>query len=268
MVLRECALGGHGGHHRHLEQLGELAQLFRCLGPEHAMADVQHRPPRVQQQARGRGDVFGIAGRLVGACRGVIQGVGVDLRVPDVVRHLEQDRPGLAVADLREGSPRQLGDAIGEVDAAGPAGHVAIDGQRIELRRLSLAVLIGAAGDEQQGNAVGKRLGDGAEGVFDARSCLDDHDARLLTVGRAGVTVGHVDQGLLAAGDDRTNVQLCRGIDQRVIRVGEENFDPFDLQDPGQGVAASHSPRIADLRRRRHCTLHARSQTINTALAR
>src|SRR5919198_108447 len=52
--------------------------------------------PRVEQHARGGGDILGVAGGFVTASGAVVEGVRVDVRVADVVRQFEQHRRGLA----------------------------------------------------------------------------------------------------------------------------------------------------------------------------
>ena len=101
-------------------------------------------------------------------------------------------------------------------------------------------MLVGAARDDQHGHGVGVGLGEAAERVLDARPGLDDDHRRLLAIGGARVAVGHVDQRLLAASDDRPNADLGGRVDQRVVRIREQDFDALEFQNPRQSVRASH----------------------------
>ena len=88
MVLGKDALGGHGRHDGHLQQLGELTQLVPGLRPQHAMPDVQHRPTGIDEQPRRGGHVLRIARRAIAACRRVLECGVVDLGARDVAGKL------------------------------------------------------------------------------------------------------------------------------------------------------------------------------------
>ena len=128
MILGEGALGGHRRHDRRLDQLGQLAQLVPGLGPEHAVADVEHRPLRIEQQLRRLGHVGRVAGRAVAARRACSRTTASSISPAPTSRGSSSSTgPGLPLRSWREGAAHQLRDALGEVDAAGPLGDVAID---------------------------------------------------------------------------------------------------------------------------------------------
>jgi hypothetical protein len=165
---------------------------------------VQDRPLRRHQQPSRLGNVGRVACRAVASPWHVLEAIA-NIRRTDVARNLQQDWPGLTVLELRERPRHQLRDAVREVDPRRPLGDVLVDGQRIELRRLADAVLVRAAGDDQHRDAIGVGLREAAERVLDAGTRLHHDHGRLRAVQGTGVAVRHVDQRLLAAGDDRSN---------------------------------------------------------------
>ena len=107
MVLGEDALPLHRGYHRGLKQLRQLLELVPCLRVQAALAGMYHRPLGREQRLGGRGYVRRVGRRPAGSHRLVVQ-LAVEFGEPDVPGYLEQHRPGLAGAELVEGTPHQL----------------------------------------------------------------------------------------------------------------------------------------------------------------
>ena len=70
-------------------------------------------------------DIGGVGGALV-ALHGRVVDLAVELGHPDLARHLKQDRPAFAGAQLVEGATHQLGYALDVVDLGQPLCYVPV----------------------------------------------------------------------------------------------------------------------------------------------
>jgi len=206
---------------------------------------VDDRAAGGEQEPRRLGHILGIARRAIAARRGVGEPGRIDLGHHHVARDLEQHRRARPGAELAERPAQHLRHPLDVIDARGPLRHMAIGRQRVVLpARHAKTVLVRAAGQQQHRDRIGERLGDAAIRVLDPRPRLHRADPQSPPVRRAAEAVGHVQQRLLGARDDRADAERRRRVDDRVVRVGEEVLDLLRLQDTRDRLGTIHRPAL------------------------
>ena len=183
MVLGEGALALQRGHDRRLQQLGQLQQLVRGLGVQHALAGVDHRAARLQQHARAASTVARVAGRRVAFTGGILQGGFGHLLERDVGGDLDHHRAGPAHLQEIEGAAHDLGDLACQVQRLDRLGHRGVGARRAEQGKDLGPVALMPERQEQHRGGVGVRGGHAREGVLGARAVLHGEHAERLAVG-------------------------------------------------------------------------------------
>src|SRR4029079_15520050 len=73
-----------------------------------------------------------------------------------------------------------------------------------------------------------------------AGSMLGGENAVLPAGAHAGRAVGHAHAHALLAAEDRPDVEIGAGVDQRIARIAGEKLGPLALEDFGNDVGALH----------------------------
>ncbi len=215
--LGERALPLDAGRHRRLEEFRELAQLSPRLRAVHTLARVEQRPVGVDQGA-GRGlHRPGVGRRTRAARRRVGLQAGRRL-VPDVRRDLDEHRTGAAVAGLGERAAQRGDEPGARRDLLGRLRHVPEVQRRVERGRDPCLGPGRSPRDDDERDALGVGLRNGAERVLDARPGL--HAGHADGVAEPADGIRQVDADPLLPDDHRTDPQARRGLDERVQRVG------------------------------------------------
>ena len=214
VVLRERALAGQRGHHRHLRQLGERHQFRAGLAVQYALAGHQDRVAGGEQGRHQVAHVLARRGRAVPLHRRVVHAVARVILPHGVVHHLQQHRPAPAVPELAEGAPHHRRHVAGGADLRRPLGDRAVGAHRVERGRHALAGTRRAAGQVQHRHRVGVRLRHAGERVLGAGAVLHGEHPESGAVGHAGISVGDVDAGAFLPADHRSNADLCAALDK------------------------------------------------------
>ena len=225
---------------------GELAQLLGGVGVDHAAAAVEDRPARVGQRLGGDPDLFDVAlGR--GLVAGQLDRLGarrvVDVGAREVLRDVEQDRPGAPGRGDVEGLVHVLGDLARVGDLEGVLHERQRGAEDVGLLEAVGADQLGAdlAGDEDGRDRVQHRVGDRRDQVGRAGAGGGEGDPD--PAGGLGVALGRVAAALLVAHLDVAEV----GVDHRVVgRQVRPTGDPEDVLDAlGLEAIPSACPRLS-----------------------
>jgi len=239
MVLGEGALAVQRRHHRRAEELREVDDLARRARVPRALAGDDERPARLGEQARRRLHVARVGhGR---SARG-----GTYAATADSSTSAWTTSFGISTRTGPGGALRtahQLGDALGEVDLVRPLHHAAIALGRAEVVRHAAPRPPGAAGEHEDGRAVGCGLGDARVHVLRAGPVLRRDDAGAPAVVHARVAIGHRRERALGARDDRPDALGRAGVDEAVRGEAEELRDALALEDPGDRRVPAHRCR-------------------------
>ena len=240
MVFREGALPCVGGHHRHVHQLGELPQLLRSLSPQYSLSRVNDRAFGRQKGLDGVGHVARITGAFVALDWPVIEGGLIDIRRGDVAGYLNHDRAAPARPQEGVGPPHHFRDTFGLIYLRHPLGHSPVGRHGIEIGRLSQSPAGGAAWYGQYGRGLGISVGNAGKSVFDTGARLSDKHAGTVSVGHAGIAVGHIHRGALGTRHDGFDAGDGGGLDQCIGRKAEKVLCTFHFQYVSYGCVAVH----------------------------
>ncbi len=206
VVLGDAALTADGGRDRHLQQLGERAQLGLGAGDHRAAAADQERAVRREDRLRGRDDRAGL-GR--GAARreqpergiGMEQGL-VDRLLLDVEWQADVGSTRPAGGHVAEGGAQRLRDPGAAVDHPVPLGERPEQRLLVELGQDVAAARgdrdVGGHGEDRDRGLVGLDHARQDVGGAAAGRPLADPDP----AGDARIGVRHVGGRALVAGQD------------------------------------------------------------------
>jgi len=227
--LREGALAAEAGGHRRFEQFGQFAQGIPRLGVVDPLPGVDHRALRRDEDARHLGDRRRVGAAAGARHRAVAQFAGQFLRV-DIGRDFHDRRARATVADAGEGAAHRVADRAGQVHLLDRLADVleVQEGAEVRLHPRDGAAIARRQHHDRRRFAI--RLRDTAEGVLGAWSVLHREDPDRLARGDAADRVGHVQADPLLAHDDRADVRLGGGLDDRIDRVADQELDPLALQ--------------------------------------
>ena len=240
MVLREGALPGVGGHHRHVHQLGKLPQLFRRLSPQYSLSRINNRAFGGQKGLDSVGYVAGVTGASVALDRAVIKGGLVNFRRGDVAGYLDHDRAAPARPQEGVGSTHHFRDTFGLIYLRHPLGYAPVGRHGIEIGRLPQSPAGGAAWYGQDGRGLGIGMGNAGEGIFDTGARLSDKNSGTVSVGHAGIAVCHIHRGTLGTRHDGFDAGDGGGLDQCIGRKAEKVLRTFHFQYVRYGCVAVH----------------------------
>ena len=231
-----AALAHHRGAHGQVRRFLQSGQCLRRARDVHAAAGDDHGPLRAGQQV-GRG--LDRVTRGHAAVQREMAQAGMPLRrgggfVQQVGRQHQRHRPRAARAGNREGLVHVVLDARGLGDAADPLGA---GGEQADVVELLEGVLVGLVAvdvlhQRDHGNGHLQRLGQRRHEQSGGRAVLRGHHGGLA--GDAGVAVGHVAAGVLAA----------------VGHLGQAEFLASQVQHAGQALAEYVRHAMADQRPR------------------
>ena len=197
--VRERAARHQCRDDREVPDRRELEQLLGGLGLDHAAADVEDGPLRLEDQLRGLDDLAHVAlrRRLVAGQVDLIRPAPRGLVDEDVLRKVDEDRAGPAGA----GDVERLADRRGDVAGIGHEEVVLRDRHR-DAGDVGLLERVVAddrrgdlPGDRDDRDGVHLRVGERGHEVAAARAGRRDRDADLA--GRPGVALGGVAGALL-----------------------------------------------------------------------
>ena len=252
VAVGEAPPGHERGDHRHVDQLGQGAQLGRGPGLEDPAPGVDHGALGFTDQL-GRGlNQFGIAhsgGAVSGELHDVVGGLvpghgrarvaGVD----DVLGDVHQDRPRPSGGGDVEGLVDDAGNVLGLGDQ-----KVVLGDRQGDSGGVALLEGVGAyggvghlAGDAHHRDRVHVGVAQRGDDVGGARSRGDHRHAGAP--GGVGVALGHVPRALLVA----HQYVAYRRLDDRVVHgqdgsagQPEYHFHALSLEGLNQGLSAVH----------------------------
>lgn len=230
MGLRERRLAAEARCDRNSQPFGEPLQLRPGLRVVHALAGIDHRPLRIDEEACGFPHMHGI-GAVAGAQhRGVVEGLRHVL-IPHVRGDLDDDRTATAVLQLGEGAAEDVGDLGCQDDRLGGLGkclhHLAGVEVGFDMRQSPLI----AHGQHQHRHGLAEALRNPAHGVLRAGAVLHAERADAASRSDAGDGVRHVDPDALLAHHHGSDLGFRRVLDQVVDRITAEDLDPLALHD-------------------------------------
>ena len=152
----------------------QLGQLLRRVGIDHAAADVEHRAARVRHRLGREADLLGVAldRRLVAGQVHVHDRLVVDLGAAEVLRDVDQHRPGTAGAGDVERLVHGARDLRRMLDDEGVLDDRHRDAEGVGLLEAVGAEQLGAhlAGEGHQRHGVHHRVGQRRDDVRRARA--------------------------------------------------------------------------------------------------
>ena len=150
VVLGERTLALETGRDGRAEELRQRSELAPGLGVVDTLAGVDDQPFRGDQQLGGAVHGVGVRRRARGHRRDVTGGFGAVL-LPDVPRHLDEDRPRPAVAQPGERPAHRRNDRLGQDEVIDPLGDVPVVEVRAEVRwHAHLAPVVTGGDDEDR----------------------------------------------------------------------------------------------------------------------
>ena len=222
-------------------RLGELAQFGRCLTEERASPGPQHRvvggKKRIDSSRHG-----GWIGRLTRHRRRhvVLERALGDLLPTNVGRQLDDDRTARTVTKRSERPAHGRDDVGRPTDRFGRLGHPLVVADGGVVRSNGDLARARPARQNQDGDVVGKRLGDAAECILGAGLGLDRHHTETLAIARTAVAIGRHDRTPLVTKRNRTDADPGRGLDERIVREACDPYDALALQYAGDQLVAVH----------------------------
>ena len=230
-VLRVAVGEGAARHQRRDDrdagELGEQPQLLAGAGADHAAADVEHRPARLEQQPGGLADLLGVRpghGPVAGQVqlgRPRERGLRLERGLGDVDEH----RTGAT----GRGDVERLGDHARDLVGVGDQEVVLGDRHR-DAADVGLLEGVGAdrgrghlAGDGDHRHRVHVGVGDRRDQVGRARAAGGHADADLA--GGDGVPLRGVAGALLVAHQDVPDLGVVEGVVRRQDRAAGDAED-------------------------------------------
>ena len=243
----EGALALQRGGDGRFEQLGQLAQLIPGAGVVDALPGVDHRALGIDQRLRRLARVGRVGPEAHRRGRAVVNRL-LDVLAPHVARHFEHDRALAPVARVSERPPHRVGQILGDGQLLRPLAHVLEVDQPAEVGR-DVGLRAGvAAGDRDQRRGLAPGLRQPAERVLRAGAVLGQIDADLVAGVHPREGVGHVDRGALLAHDDGADVGFGGGLEDRIDRVADDEFDALALDHLGDCVGDFHAGVLSGAR--------------------
>ena len=247
VILGECALAIHRGHHRALQQFRKLDQFLARLGVQHALPREDHRTRRIHQQPRRLLDIMRRRRGARRTHRSVIERLAADIELQQIARQFNHYWPGPSVFQLAERTPHRRRHLLRHNDVLGLLGDRGIGAAGMEHRK-HLRLLAGMTQrQEQHRHGIGKCRGDAGKGVLSTRPVLHGEHARRPAIGHPRIAVRHVDADALLAADNGSQPTRHGGLDHRRGGKAEQRSHAFTLQDFHDGMVCSHlsPPRTA-----------------------
>ena len=241
MVLRHGPLARHRRHHRYVDKFGQLDELGSGLGVEYALARVDDWTVRVEQRFGGLEYVLRVP--LGEGCLDrpvALDYRGVHLLQGDVGRNLDHHGPGSSHLEKRESPTERLGDTARALELLHRLGDRGVAPHGAEMREDAVALARVAKGEKEHRHRVGECGGHSGVGVFGARTVLHSEDAGRSAVQCPAISVGNPDTHTLLAADYRPYTDLSGCLDKWRRGEGAQVFDPFFLENMGNGIDCPH----------------------------
>ena len=239
VVLGKAALADHGREHWHLQHLGKLYEVVSGLRVQDPLAGVDDGALRLQEDIGDGLDVLRVGGRPVAGYGRVLE-LLFEVCFPYVERHLQQDGPSLARAEVVEGRPHQLRYASDLIDPGPPAGYAPVALHRVVLASVVGPLGAGAPGQKKQRNVVRVGLRGPGVRVLRARPVLHGEYAQTLPVGRAAEAVRDPHPDPLLPAHHGLDADLGARLYQGSVRERGQVLDTLTLQDLGDGGYRVH----------------------------
>ncbi len=240
MGLREGAFAQQGGHHRGLQQAGQLQQLFAGVGVHHPLAGVDDRVAGLAQGQGRRRHVPRVALAGDPTARLVVERLLGHLFQGDVIRDFHHHRAGPALAQGGEGAAHNLRGPVWGVNLLDGLGHAREVGQGVEMGTNALP-LPGMAGRYyQEGHRIGIGSGHAGVGVLRPRTVLHGDDPHSLAVIYTAETVGDTHADPFLAADDGPDAALGRRLKHGCRGEAAQILHPFPFQYLGNGIYGIH----------------------------
>ncbi len=192
-----------------------------------------------EQRPRGLLDQIGIGRAAQHRHRHVIE-LALEAGFEHLVGNLEQHRAALAAAHGVEGAAHQLRQLPHRMGHGGPFGDRTVDVGGPEGRPDVLPLGRKAGRNDQHRHVLGIGLGDARERVLDAGTVLGREHAVLPAAPDARIAVRHADADALLPAEDRPDVELRTGLDQRIARIARQKGGSLALEDLGDDVGTVH----------------------------
>ena len=239
MTIGDRAFARIGGDDRRRQHLRQRGKPVAGFGVMHALPGPQQRMLGREQHFDGFLDGGRIGRGALHWHRAIIE-VALEFRLKDLVRHLDQHRPGFARAHGVVGAPHQVGQLRYVMRERRPLGDRAVNVGGAEYRAYILPRQRQAAGNNEKGNVLGIGLSDAGEGVLDARPGLGGEHAIALAALDAGIAVGNADADALLTAQDRANVDRRARFDHGIAWITGKELRTLALENFGNDFGAIH----------------------------
>ena len=240
MGLREAALARQGGHHRGLQEFGDLDQFGRGFSVQNALTGVDEGPVGGQKNFGGSAHISGVRLLQDNSGRLVVEQFFGQLGCGHIRRYLKQDRSWATGAQLGESPSHEVRYALDDVHLFRPLGDGLVASCGVEIG-MDAPLLPGhASGQQQNGYRLRKRLGHAAEAVLRPRAVLHHEHAHLLAIGHSGVAIHHVDAGAFLPEDDGAYPGDSRRFQKGLVGDAADELNSLHAQDIGYGCDSVH----------------------------
>lgn len=205
----------------------------------HALAGIDHRPLRIDEQAGGLLHMHGVGAVARAQHRRVVQRLR-HLLVPHVRGNLDDHGAAAAVLQLGEGAAKDVDDLSGQDDRLGRfrerLHRLAGIEVRLDMRKTALI----AHRQHQHRHGFAEALCDAAHRVLRARPVLHAEGPDAASRRNPRDRIRHVDADALLPHHDGSDLGLGRVLDQMVDRIAAEDLDPLAPHDFCDGGAELH----------------------------
>ena len=243
MIVRQHVAPTPAGDDRHVEQLGELGQIARGAGTEHAAAGEDHRPLGRGQQLEDRAGLVGVRAwqRRPGDLGGTIR---PDDLVEEVLRQRQQHRSRAPAERLVDGPREHGGNLVRRARFRRPLGQPTEAPDLVDL----LECLAASERSSDLADEGKHRRGVLAGRVDPDREVRGTYapgpHARRRAAGELPVGIGHERGAVLMAGCDDPDAGVLDALEQAqeaLARHGERKADTRRAERIGD--EAAHRPR-------------------------
>ena len=163
-----------------------------------------------------------------------------EFRLEDLVGNFQQDRAALAAAHGVKGAAHQVRELLHVVRHGGPLGDTAVDFRGPEGRPDILPLGRKSGRDDQHRHILGIGLRHARKRVLDAGPVLGRKHAVLPAAPNARIAIRHADADAFLPAQDRPDVELGTGFDQRIARIAGEERGSLALENFRDDIGTIH----------------------------
>ena len=239
VVFRKGALALQTGYDRSGEQLGQLPQRFPGARVVDALAGINERTRRLDQNARRLFHIPRIRPRARTRGRGIVQRFG-DFLLHEIHGNLHHHRARATIARARKSAAQGVPDDVGTSHLFGPLGDALVVGCGAEIGgQLGQPARVPGR-QHYHGHRFAIGLRHAAKRIFRPRALLHDKNAQGPAGVDAAETIGHVQAGAFLARNDGVHIGTGSGFDNIIERITNEKLDAFALENLNHGINSLH----------------------------